>query len=114
MDPDLGSWRLLSSEATFVNTGERIEHFGPKPEGLMMFTSGGRIMFLMAKSNRQPPTDDVERAASFRPEVTERSAGTHKRTSREHQAAFGRLLDAILSGRNVSRFSVVCSSAAQI
>ena len=69
MDPDLamliGSWRLLSSEATFVDTGERIEHFGPKPEGLMMFTSGGRIMFLMAKSNRQPPTDDVERAASF-------------------------------------------------
>ena len=36
-----------------------------------------------------------------RPEVTERSAGTHKRTSREHQAAFGRLSDAILSGRNL-------------
>jgi hypothetical protein len=51
---------------------------------------------------------------TYRPEVTERSAGTHKRTSREHQAAFGRLSDAILSGRNLSRFSVVCSSAAQI
>ena len=69
MDPDLapliGSWRILRSEATFVDTGERIEHFGPKPEGLMVITSGGRIMFLIARANRQPPTDDIERATSF-------------------------------------------------
>jgi hypothetical protein len=69
MDPDLapliGSWGMLRCEGTFVDTGERFELFGPKPEGLMVFTSGGRIMFLIAKSNRQAPTDDVERAVSF-------------------------------------------------
>jgi hypothetical protein len=48
-----------------VDTGERIELLGSKQEGLMVFIPGGRIMFLIAKSNRQPPTDDVERATSF-------------------------------------------------
>jgi hypothetical protein len=69
MDPDLapliGSWRMLRSEATFMDTGESIELSGSKPEGRMVFTSGGQIMFLIAKSDRQSPANDVERATSF-------------------------------------------------
>ena len=49
----------------------------------------------------EPATAAPSSDRPSRPEVTERSAGTHKRTSREHQAAFGRLSDAILSGRNL-------------
>src|SRR5579859_4672749 len=53
-------------------------------------------------------------ATRGRPEVTERTAGTHKRTRHEHQAAFGRLSDRALSGLNPSWFSVACSGGAQI
>lgn len=63
--PLVGSWRLLSTTATFTDTGERIETFGPNPSGRMVLTSGGRITFLITRSNRQPPTTDAERAALF-------------------------------------------------
>jgi len=61
----VGSWRLITAETTFSDTGERIDLFGTNPEGRMVLTSDARIMFLMAKSNRQPPTHDVERAILF-------------------------------------------------
>src|SRR4051794_26682176 len=63
--PLVGSWRLLSTTATFADTGEQVETFGPNPSGRMVFTPGGRIMFLITRSNRQPPTDDAERAALY-------------------------------------------------
>src|SRR5215472_10946782 len=52
-------------------------------------------------------------AATVWPEVTERAASTHKGTSREHHAAFGRRSGVILSGSNPSWFSVTCSGPAQ-
>jgi hypothetical protein len=63
--PLVGSWRLLSTAATFTDTGERVETFGPNPSGRMVFTPGGRITFLITRSNRQPPANDAERAAMF-------------------------------------------------
>jgi len=67
--PDLaplaGSWRLLSIGVTYPDTGERVEPYGPRPEGRMILDPGGRIMFLMAKQDRQAPTTDQERAALF-------------------------------------------------
>ena len=63
--PLVGSWRLLSTTATFTDNGERIETFGPNPSGRMVLTPGGRITFLIARSNRQPPASDAERAALF-------------------------------------------------
>src|SRR5665811_1810556 len=69
MNPDLaplvGSWRLLTAETTFTDSGERIELFGPNPEGRMIVTTFGRIMFILARSSRQSPTNDAERAISF-------------------------------------------------
>ena len=61
----VGSWRLLSTTATFTDTGEQVETFGPNPSGRMVLTPGGRITFLIARSNRQPPTNDAERAALY-------------------------------------------------
>jgi hypothetical protein len=67
--PDLsllvGSWRLLSTTATFIDTGERVETFGPNPDGRMVLDPTGRIMFLIMRANRETPTNDGERAALY-------------------------------------------------
>jgi len=63
--PLVGSWRLVSVEATFTDTGERAETFGPEPNGRMVLTPAGRIMFLITKSERQPPANDAARAKLF-------------------------------------------------
>jgi len=63
--PLLGCWRIGSAIAEFSGTGERGEHFGPDPEGRMIFEPGGRIMFLFTRSGRSVPTNDAEKAALF-------------------------------------------------
>lgn len=63
--PLVGSWRLLSATATFSDTGECVETFGPKPNGHMVFSPGGRITFLITRPDRQPPANDAERAALY-------------------------------------------------
>ncbi len=68
-NPDLtalaGSWRLISTVATFTETGERVETFGPNPVGRMVLDPGGRIMFLIMRADRRPPANDTERAVLF-------------------------------------------------
>jgi hypothetical protein len=63
--PLVGSWRLVSVEATFTDTGERVATFGPSPNGRVVVTEAGRIMFLITKSDRRPAADDAERGALF-------------------------------------------------
>jgi hypothetical protein len=65
LGPLVGSWRLLSVEATFSDTGERVATFGPNPNGRMVLTPAGRIMFLITKANRQSPANDAARATLF-------------------------------------------------
>jgi hypothetical protein len=69
VDPDLvplvGSWVLLSMGITLSDNGEHIELYGPNPSGRMVISPGGRLMGIMTKSNRQPPTHDAERATLF-------------------------------------------------
>jgi hypothetical protein len=61
----VGSWRLVSVEATFTDTGERVATFGSAPSGRVVVTAAGRIMFLITKADRPPPADDLARAALF-------------------------------------------------
>jgi hypothetical protein len=61
----VGSWRLDSLSAIFTDNGERVKTFGPNPSGRMVLTPGGRIAFLITRSNRQTPIDDTQRAAQF-------------------------------------------------
>ena len=63
--PLVGSWRLLSARATFSDTGECVEPFGPQPNGHMVLSPGGRITFLITRPDRRPPADDAERAALY-------------------------------------------------
>lgn len=59
----VGSWRLLSHVTTLTDTNEPLEIFGPTPDGRMVLTPAGRIMFLFMKSNRLPPKSDTDAAA---------------------------------------------------
>jgi hypothetical protein len=63
--PLVGSWRLLSVEATFTDTGERVATFGPNPSGRVVVTPAGRIMFLITKSDRLPAANDAMKATLF-------------------------------------------------
>jgi hypothetical protein len=63
--PLVGSWRLVSVAATFTDTGARVATFGPSPNGRMVLTEAGRIMFLITKSDGPPPADDAARATLF-------------------------------------------------
>jgi hypothetical protein len=65
LDLLVGSWRVTSVRYLFSDTGESVEPFGPSPEGRMVLEPSGRVMFLFARSSRQPPADDVDRAALF-------------------------------------------------
>ena len=65
LGPLAGSWRLISVEATFLDTGERVATFGLAPSGRMVLTKGGRIMFLITRPDRQPPVDEAARAMLF-------------------------------------------------
>jgi hypothetical protein len=65
LSPLLGSWRLESLGLTFSGTGERVEPYGPHPDGHMVLEASGRIMFLFTRANRPAPTSDADRAALF-------------------------------------------------
>jgi hypothetical protein len=65
LGPLVGSWRLISTTATFTDTGERVETFGPNPDGRMMLSPNGRIMFLIMRANRKSPTNDKDRATLY-------------------------------------------------
>jgi hypothetical protein len=65
LGPLVGSWRLVSVEATFADTGEHVATFGPAPNGRTVLTAASRIMFLITKRDRQSPANDAARATLF-------------------------------------------------
>jgi hypothetical protein len=46
----VGAWRLMSFGVTFSDTGERIEPNGANPDGHMVLSQSGRIMFLSGRA----------------------------------------------------------------
>ena len=65
MNELIGSWRLHAEIVTFSDNGERIEPHGANPDGRMMLSSDGRIMFLFGRAERQPPESDPDRVGLF-------------------------------------------------
>ena len=61
----VGSWRLASVGVTMSDTKERIEPYGPNPDGYMILSANGRIMFLFTNAHRRVPETDQERAVLF-------------------------------------------------
>jgi hypothetical protein len=55
-----GTWKLVSSKRTTTATGATVETFGPNPQGYIMYGRDGRMMVLMARSDRPKP-DSIEK-----------------------------------------------------
>jgi hypothetical protein len=55
-----GVWKLASMQRRIVDTGQTLDAFGPNPRGFLMYGDGGRMMVLIAMSNRPKP-DSIEK-----------------------------------------------------
>lgn len=62
----VGAWRLLSVGITFSDTRERIEPYGTRPDGYMVLSQSGRIMFIFGPRDRLPPQNDADAVILFR------------------------------------------------
>ncbi len=60
-----GAWRIVSVGVTWCDTGEHAEPYGPDPDGYMVLSLDGRIMFIFGPRDRKPPENDADRAALF-------------------------------------------------
>lgn len=61
-----GTWKVVTYEIEFQDTGERRPVFGKSPKGYIIFTPEGRTMSYLEAESRKPPKTDEERAAAFR------------------------------------------------
>lgn len=50
----IGSWRLISFDAEFQESGRKEPAFGPDPKGYFVFTATGRAITLITSNNRKP------------------------------------------------------------
>ena len=51
----IGVWRLRAYYLEIVESGERIEPFGPKPKGVFMIHPGGRVVVVMTPAEQIKP-----------------------------------------------------------
>ena len=63
MRPDdaalVGTWKLVSSTRTDVESGEEFRTFGSHPTGFLSYSADGRVMVIMVGDNRKPPSGPV-------------------------------------------------------
>jgi hypothetical protein len=76
-----GTWKLASMQRKIVETGQTLDAFGPNPRGYLMYGQAGRMIVLIATSNRAKPDSiekmtDQQRADLFRSMVA--YTGTYK------------------------------------
>ena len=62
----LGTWKLVSLEVVWQETGEREFPFGKNPTGYIIFTPQGRMMALLTAEGRKPAQTDKDRADLFK------------------------------------------------
>jgi hypothetical protein len=61
-----GIWKLQSIQFEFADTGESVDMYGPNPSGYLIQTGEGRMMAIVARSDRTPPKEDTDGAALFK------------------------------------------------
>jgi hypothetical protein len=65
--PDLcGVWRLKAFYLEVVDTGQRIEPFGPAPKGALIMHPGGRMMAVITPGEQKAPASEADQADAFR------------------------------------------------
>lgn len=62
----IGTWKVVTFELEFQDTGERRAVFGKTPKGYIIFTAEGRTMSYLEAESRKPPKTDEDRVAAFR------------------------------------------------
>lgn len=62
----VGSWRVVSFDVEFQDSGERRAIYGKSPRGYIVFTPEGRTMSYLEAETRKAPNTDEERVAAFR------------------------------------------------
>ena len=62
----IGTWRLLSVQYEFADTGEFVDMYGAKPRGYLMITHDQRMMTIITSDGRATPKDDTDEASLFK------------------------------------------------
>jgi Lipocalin-like domain len=62
----IGTWKVLSFNVEFRDSGEQQQPYGPKPDGYIILTPEGRMMALVAAKGRKPGLKDEQQAELFR------------------------------------------------
>jgi Lipocalin-like domain len=62
----VGTWKAVSYELEFQDTGERSFPFGSHPNGYLVFTAEGRMIGYLEAEGRTAPRTDQDRAAAYR------------------------------------------------
>lgn len=62
----VGTWKVLTFEVEFRDSGEVQHPYGPNPDGYIILTPEGRMMSLVAAKGRKPGLKDEEQAALLR------------------------------------------------
>jgi Lipocalin-like domain len=61
----IGVWRLRAYYLEIVESGERIEPFGPKPKGVFMIHPDGRVVVVMTPAEQIKPATEADQAKAF-------------------------------------------------
>ena len=48
-----GTWKLISSQRVILETGERVDSFGPNPTGYITYGRDGRMMTIVVQGDRK-------------------------------------------------------------
>lgn len=75
-DKVVGTWKLISWEVEFQDSGKREPVYGAHPNGYIIFTSQGRMMALLEGEGRKTPQTDDERVKAFQSMVAYSGAYT--------------------------------------
>jgi hypothetical protein len=61
----VGSWKLVSMQFEFSDTGERVDMFGPNPRGRLILTPAGQMIAVITPGGRARPKAGADDAALF-------------------------------------------------
>lgn len=62
----VGTWKLVSVQYEFADTGESADMYGAKPLGYLMITQDRRMMTIITSDGRAPPKVDTDEVALFK------------------------------------------------
>ena len=65
----VGVWLLRACYLEILQTGERIEPYGPNPRGVFMIHPEGRVAVVMTSGDQTKPVTEADQAQAFQKQV---------------------------------------------